>query len=380
MTETYPPEVNGVAMTIGRLIDGLCALGHQITLIRPRQRGEISGEPQNSALAGELLLPGMPLPGYPGLRWGLPAARRLRHQWLRQRPDIVHVVTEGPLGWSAVGQARRMGIPVTSGFHTNFDRYAVHYGLGWLRPAVAAYLRTLHRRTLATLVPTEALAAELAGEGVPGIHHVGRGIDGQFFNPAHRSASLRSTWGVGDDQLACLYVGRLAPEKNLGVACRAFDAIQARHPDARMIWVGDGPQARQLAQERPADCFAGTRRGHELAAHYASADLFLFPSLSETYGNVVLEAMASGLPVLAYRSAAAAELIKSGENGLTVAPGDETAYLQAARDLAAALEGDASYRQALGMAARSSLHQRDWQAIIQRFESVLLTVLEQQQA
>ena len=162
VTETFPPEVNGVAMTVGRLVGGLPARDHQVSVVRPRQgRGDAGSE-------HELALPGLPLPGYPGLKFGLPAGRRLVRQWRQQRPDIVHVVTEGPLGWSAVSVARKMGIPVTSGFHTNFDRYSVHYGLGWMRPAVAAYLRTLHRRTLATMVPTAALAAELAGEGLTG--------------------------------------------------------------------------------------------------------------------------------------------------------------------------------------------------------------------
>ena len=144
VTETYPPEVNGVAMTVGRLVQGLRAAGHHVTVVRPRQSGE---SPEK---AGYELVRSLPIPGSPGLR-------RL---WRQQPPDVVHVVTEGPLGWSAVNAARALKIPVTSGFHTNFDRYSVHYGLGFLRPAVAAYLRTMHRRTRATMVPTEALAAE----------------------------------------------------------------------------------------------------------------------------------------------------------------------------------------------------------------------------
>ncbi|MGA9394750.1 MAG: glycosyltransferase, partial [Azonexus sp.] len=146
VSETYPPEVNGVAMTVGRLVGGLRERGHRVSVIRPRQGQGDTGEDY------DLALPGLPLPGYPGLRFGLPAGRRLAWQWRQRRPDIVHVVTEGPLGWSAVSVARRLGIPVTSGFHTNFDRYSEHYGVGWLRPVVAAYLRALHRRTLATMV------------------------------------------------------------------------------------------------------------------------------------------------------------------------------------------------------------------------------------
>lgn len=360
VTETHPPEVNGVAMTVGRLIDGLRGRGHRVSVVRPRQSREDAGG------EGDLLLAGLPLPGYAGLRFGLPAGGALTRAWRRRRPDVVHVVTEGPLGWSAVAAARRLGLPVTSGFHTNFDRYSVHYGLGWLRPAVAVYLRSLHRRTRATVVPTEALAADLAGEGIPGVCVVGRGVDTRLFNPDRRDAALRAAWGVGERGLACLYVGRLAPEKNLDLACRAFDAIRSVRPTARMVWVGDGPAAARLQRERPADHFAGTRTGAELAAHYASADLFLFGSLTETYGNVVAEAMASGLAVAAYRSAAA-ELIADGLSGRSVPPGDEQAFVAAALGLAR----DDVLRPAIGRQARLDMELRGWPAVVERFEKVL---------
>lgn len=360
ITETYPPEINGVAMTVGRLVDGLRAAGHLVRVIRPRQ-GEY-----DAGAGTDLLLPGCPLPGYAGLRFGWPAARRLRQVWRNEAPDLVHVITEGPLGWSAVKVARAAGIAVTSGFHTNFDRYSVHYGLGWLRPLVAAYLRTLHRRTWATLVPTEALAAELAGQGLPGVRVVGRGVDTALFDPARRSDALRATWLAGPETPVCLYVGRLAPEKNLDQVEASFAAVRARHPAARMVWIGDGPAERGLRQRHPDHHFAGRRIGEDLAAHYASADLFLFPSLSETYGNVVSEAMASGLAVVAYRSAAAAELIVHGINGMSVTPGDGLAFSQAVIDL---LDAPGA-RQRQGKAARSTVAARSWSAVVAAFEQV----------
>jgi glycosyltransferase involved in cell wall biosynthesis len=360
VTETFPPEVNGVAMTVGRLVSGMRERGHRVNVIRPRQSKTDTGSEH------ELALPGFPLPGYPGLRFGLPAGGRLARLWRHKRPDLVHVVTEGPLGWSAVNTARRMGIPVTSGFHTNFDRYSVHYGVGWMRPAVSAYLRTLHRRTLATMVPTAALAADLAGEGLPGVRVVGRGVDTHLYDPKRRSAELRASWGVTDDSPVCLSVGRLAAEKNLALAERAFDAIRSRYPKARMVWVGDGPSAKQLAQDHPDHHFAGMRLGEDLAGHYASADLFLFPSLTETYGNVVAEAMASGLPVVAYRSAAAAELVEHQENGVVVAPGDETAYIDAALWTLGAPER----LSLLSAAARLCMLPRSWAGVVESFEKV----------
>lgn len=366
VTETYPPEVNGVAMTVGRMVDGLRRFGHRVSIVRPRQHGEDRDSDELLAVRG------FPLPGYPELRFGLPAGGRMARLWRKQRPDLVHVVTEGPLGWSAISTARRLGIPVTSGFHTNFDRYSVHYGVGWLRPVIAAYLRVLHRRAQATLVPTAALAAVLAGEGIPGVHVVGRGVDTELFDPLRACQRLRHEWCSQPGQLVCLYVGRLAPEKNLRLVCRAFAAIHAAHPEARMVWVGDGPARRELESQFPNHVFAGMRIGEELATHYASADLFLFPSLTETFGNVVPEAMASGLPVVAYRSAAAAELIVDGVNGRTVAPGDENAFIQACL----ALASDDSGRPAVAASARQAMLALGWDVVVQRLEAVMLEAVQ----
>lgn len=377
VTETYPPEVNGVAMTIGRLVASLRAAGHRVRVVRPRQAADAAG----AAPANELLLPGLPLPGYAGLRLGLPARGRLCAAWRAARPDVVHVVTEGPLGASAVSAARTLGIPVTSGFHTNFDRYSRHYGFGFLQPAVAAYLRRFHRRTQLTLAPTAALAERLAAEGLAGVRVVGRGVDCRLFDPARRSGELRAAWGLSSpatatasaapDALAVLYVGRLAAEKNLDLALRAFAAIHERCPLARLVLVGDGPLRGKLMRRFAATgapvVFAGQRCGEDLAAHYASGDLFLFPSLTETFGNVTQEALASGLAVLAFRSAAAAELIVDGENGRTVAVGDDAAFIRAALQLAQ----EPAVRRCLGERARHSVIGRDWSGVAEQFANTL---------
>lgn len=368
VTETYPPEVNGVAMTIGRLVEGLRHNGHRVRIFRPQQHAaDLAGGSAGAGESDDLALPGFPLPGYAGLRFGLPAKRRLCAAWRAARPDAVHVVTEGPLGWSAVAAARSLGIPVTSGFHTNFDRYSRHYGIGWLQPTVAAYLRSFHRRTRATLVPTASLAASLAGEGLSGVRVVGRGVDVALFDPVRRSAALRLGWGVAADDLAVLCVGRVAAEKNIGLALRAFAAIQARCPRARFVLVGDGPLRAKLQRQYPTHHFAGQRLGDDLATHYASGDIFLFPSLTETFGNVTQEAMASGLAVLAFRSAAAAEVIVDGENGRTITPGDDAAFIAAAEALAQSRD----VLQRLRQRARQSVSACSWDAVSLRFEAVL---------
>jgi glycosyltransferase involved in cell wall biosynthesis len=372
VTETWPPEVNGVAMTLKRLVDGL-ALRHRVELVRPRQDHEYQGDVAN---VEHVLVTGLPLPGYRGLRLGLPSTALLHGRWRARRPDLVHVVTEGPLGAGAIRVARQLAIPVTSDFHTNFHHYSRHYGLGWLRPLVGGYLRRLHNRCDRTLVPSESLRRELDADGYRNLAVVGRGVDTGLFNPARRSLELRRSWDVLDDEPVVLYVGRVAAEKNLRLANRAFQRIREYQPDARMVWVGDGPERRRLEKALPGHVFVGMKRGEDLARHYASGDIFLMPSLTETFGNTVLEAMASGLAVLAYHYAAAEIHIRSGENGMTVPAGDARAYLKAAESLAVSLE----QTREMGRRAHEDVRAVTWERISAQFEAMLLSAIEAGQA
>jgi glycosyltransferase involved in cell wall biosynthesis len=365
VTETYPPEVNGVAMTLGHMVQGLLARGHRVSLTRPRQHAHDVAD--SSARHATTLVRGLPIPGYAGLRFGLPASRLFRRQWRADRPDVVQVVTEGPLGASAVAVARELGIPAVSEFHTNFHAYSRHYGFGWLEAFVAAHLRRLHNRCRMTLVPSRQLGVDLLRRGYHGIRVVARGVDTQLFNPVHRSAALRAAWKVGNDDLVVAHVGRLAPEKNLPLLLTTFDAIRSYVPSARLLLVGDGPSRRLLEKRHPEHIFAGMRHGEDLAAHYASADLFLFPSLTETYGNVTLEALASGLPVVAYRMAAAAELIRHGDNGMLAEPGASDQFVRAALDLVSRPHA----RRRAVEAAPPSVAALDWERIHDRLVAAL---------
>jgi len=365
VTETFPPEVNGVAMTLGRMVQGLVARGHRVSLTRPRQStGDIPPAP---ALFATTLVRGLPIPGYAGLKFGLPAPRLLRHQWRADRPDVVQVVTEGPLGASAIAAARDLGIPVVSEFHTNFHAYSRHYGFAWLENLVAVHLRRLHNRSGMTLVPSHQLGVDLMRRGYQNIRVVARGVDTALFNPARRSSELRTAWKVGDGDLVVTHVGRLAPEKNLPLVFSAFEAIRRYAPGARLVLVGDGPSRRRLEQQHPHCIFAGMRHGEDLATHYASADLFLFPSMTETYGNVTLEALASGLPVVAYRLAAAAELIRPGANGMLAEPGASDQFVRVALDLVTR----PGVLQRSAEAAPQSVATLDWERIHDRLVAAL---------
>ncbi|MEO4047742.1 glycosyltransferase family 1 protein [Pseudomonas sp. CAU 1711] len=368
VSETFAPEINGVANTLERLCSGLRARGHRLQLVRPRQAGETHGGDENL-----LLTRGWPLPGYAGLQWGQSALHKLLRRWQRNRPDVLYIATEGPLGLSALRAARRLGIPVVSGFHTNFQQYSEHYGLSLLSRLLTGYLRWFHNRTRLTLVPSASQRVELQRRGFERLELLARGVDGQLFHPTRRSAELRAAWGLEEDEIAVLHVGRLAAEKNLQLLSRAFRELQRALPQRRLrlVLVGDGPQRAQLQAEHPHALFCGVQRGEALAAHYASGDLFLFPSLSETFGNVVLEALASGLAVVAFDQAAAAQHIRHGHNGGLASPGDEQAFIEAARWL---LEDEESLRR-VRLNARQHAGRLGWAAIVEQFEAHLLQVL-----
>lgn len=368
VTETYPPEVNGVSMTVARVVDGMRARQHAVQLVRLRQHAAdvaICAE-----RCEEVLMRGLAIPRYPVLKMGLPQTGALLKLWSASRPDLVHIATEGPLGWSALRAARRLGVPVSSDFRTNFHAYAQHYGIGLFKRPVLAYLRSFHGRTACTMVPTESLKRELAAQGFRDLAVVARGVDTVRFDPRKRSAELRRQWGVSDDHPVALCVGRLAPEKNLTDLVAAYRAMHAVNVHAKLVIVGDGPARQALQAACPGAILAGSRTGEDLAGHYASADAFLFPSLTETFGNVTPEAMASGLPVLAYNYAAAAQLIQSGHNGLLAARGSSSGFV----DLAQRLVGSPADARRMGMAARRSAERLDWDTVIGQVEALFTQV------
>lgn len=365
ITETFAPEINGVANTLSRLCDGLRLRGHRVEVVRPRQNHDTPGP------SGEdvLLCRGWPIPGYPGLQWGQSSTYKLLRRWQRHRPDVLYIATEGPLGLSALRAARRLGIAIVSGFHTNFQQYIRQYGLGLIERVLMVYLRWFHNRSHATLVPSVSQKLELERRGFEHLGLLSRGVDCQLFQPARRSESLRENWGLAPGDVAVLHVGRLAPEKNLGLLKQCFDHLREAYPQRhlKLIIVGDGPSRGHLEQQLPEAIFCGVRRGEDLAAHYASGDLFLFPSLTETFGNVVLEALASGLAVVAYDEAAAAQHIRQGHNGVVAMPGDEQAFIEAASSL---LASDETLRR-VRLNARHHARGQGWGGIIEAFERYL---------
>ncbi len=370
VTETFPPEINGVAMTLHRLVGALAVRGHRVEVVRPRQSK--SDSPASSPYA-ELLVPGLPCPGYADLKIGLPVNLRLKKRWRESPPDLVHVATEGPLGVAALLAARSLDIPVSSSFHTNFHAYSKHYHVGFLKNAGLAYFRWFHNRTACTFAPSVDVVAALGAAGFQNLHLMGRGVDTQLFNPARRDESLRASWGAGPDTPVAMCVGRLAAEKNLPLVVQAWTRLRPIRPDLRLVLVGDGPMRSSLERQFPEVHFAGAQRGEALARHYASGDLFLFASVTETFGNVVTEALASGMVTVTYDYAAGRAHIRHGENGFLANFDEADDFHTVAKQ---ALEKFSTWPE-LRRAGRRTALGLSWENVVDGFEKIALGLLKQ---
>ncbi len=366
VTETWPPDVNGVSITMHRLCLELRNRGHSVQVIRPRHK-KSQADPNAPAEFEQTLTRGIPIPNYPEFRLGLPSKRLLVSLWTHQRPDIVHLATEGPLGWSGIQAAKKLKLPTSSDFRTNFHNYSHHYGVGGLKKAITLYLRKFHNLTDFTTVPTDHVQAELAMLGFRRLRVIGRGVDTKSFHPGMRNQLLRHEWDANPQTRVYLYVGRLAPEKNPLLLARTWDAIRAGDPKAKLIIVGDGPAADIYRKLLPTARFAGSLTGTSLAAYYASSDIFLFPSVTETYGNVVAEAMSSGLLTLAFEYAAPAELMTHALNGYLARYNDEDHYLHLAQQIAL-MSGQELEN--VRERARATMMNRGWDIVTMQMESL----------
>ena len=354
-------------MTFGVIARELGRRGHDVRVYRPDR--EDLPPPEAELLFREVPLPGVRIPGYPLLRLGWPAWGKLRAAWAEDRPDLVHVVTEGPLGASAVTTARRMRIPVTSSFHTNFHAYTSNYGFAVLHRMVLGWLRRVHNRSCRTFAPTDELCRELRAMGFNDMALLSRGIDTECFSPAKRSESLRAEWGLEPGDRVVLHVGRMAPEKNYDLLFKIYAAMQKADSRLKFVLAGDGPLREQLISQHPNCIFAGFFSREEIGRYYASADIYVHASLTETFGNVLTEAMASGLAVASFDYAAGRQFIRHGLNGL-LASCDDPLALQ--RESVRLVEND-RLRVQLGKQAREGFEDQSWEKVIGRFENDLLT-------
>jgi glycosyltransferase involved in cell wall biosynthesis len=346
-TETFLPRVDGIVNTLCWTLRGLVEAGCEPLVVAPR--GNTAALPGVQVLGASSL----PFPLYPEVRLAV-IGPGIGQQLDRFAPDVVHLVGPVVNGVGGLLYAQSRGIPVLASFHTNLAHYTRHYSLGWLEAWVWRALRTVHNRCSLTLCPSHALLGELRQRGFERLRYWSRGVDPVQFSPDHGSAEWRRRHGLPLDVPLLLYVGRLAREKRVADLVSVARSLHGAH----LAIVGDGPARAELEQAfagLPVS-FVGYLRGPELARAYASSDLFVFPSDSEAFGNVVLEAMASGLPVVAAAAGGVADLVEHDATGLMFTATDVDA-LQAAIDRYLA---DAELRRQHGQAARTAALARTW--------------------
>jgi phosphatidylinositol alpha 1,6-mannosyltransferase len=359
-SDTFLPEINGVTTVLAAMRDGLQARGHEVRMVIPGYGTPTANE------TGLRRIPGVPCPGYPAVRLSWPWGRGIGGWAAGFWPDLVHVATEGPIGLFGRAFALRHDLPLITSFHTDFPRYAAHYLGKHAAEPVRGYLRWFHGPALATQTPSAVTRDELQSMGIAQAMVWGGAVDARRFTPSLRSETRRVEMGCGD-RVMVLHVGRLAVEKDPTTLIESFRQAHAALGNVATFCVaGAGPEAESIKKALPFARHLGFLSRDKLAELYADADLFVFPSPTETCGLVALEAMASGLPVVGADAGGIKESIMPGITGLLVEPGN-------AGEFAAAIESlvqDRERREAMGQAARAFAQGRDWSRELDQLEAI----------
>jgi glycosyltransferase involved in cell wall biosynthesis len=379
-SDTYPPQVNGVSVVTALSVAGMQERGWECAVVAPQYpkpygKAFASDARDLSAVREHLRLPSVPFPPYPEIRLVAPLYGSVLEVMRRFRPHVVHCQTEFLVGRLGQIAAAREKIPLMSSYHTDFSRYTEAYGVRALRPMLRNYLARFHRRSRRVLTPSEPAKGDLAQLGIDHVEVWGRGVDTAQFNPRMRSEPLREQLGIGDE-FVFLHVGRLATEKNVDLILKAYEILRARRPHMRSVLViaGDGPAADDLRRRAGVGVvFLGNlERRLVLPLLYASAEAFVYSSETETLGLVVLEAMASGVPVIATPAGGVADNLRDMRNGLAFPPGDAVAMADAMEQIA----DDESLRACLARGARTWALERSWSAELDRLDEVYREVIE----
>ncbi|MNO25897.1 GDP-mannose-dependent alpha-mannosyltransferase [compost metagenome] len=354
-TDTFLPQTNGVARTLGRLTGYLNRRGIEHLLFTPKSAPEDSYPDPVRPVAS------IPFFLYPECRLALPSMSSIQSQLSAFQPDLLHMATPFNIGLCGLRYAHRQGLPHVASYHTHFDRYLEYYRMRRIVPLYWRYMKWFHRSCDATFAPSRETIEILREQGFERLQLWSRGIDCRQYSPDKRqAANIRERYGIAVP-LVLLYVGRIAPEKDIATLLRSMrllpDSVAAR---VHLLVVGDGPLLPELRAQAPRNVtFTGVKHGEELAELYASADLFVFPSSTETFGNVVLEAMASGLPVLAAGAGGSKELVVPGITGALFEPHDSGALAEEI----CRMSQDAMLRASMGIEGRKQALGRSWEQI-----------------
>ncbi len=370
ITENFLPKLDGVTRTLARLLEYLQCCGHQVLLLGPESGMDEYAGAQIVGTAG------VPLPFYPELRFNF-----FRPLFLRRlkefQPDVIHLIDPVVLGAAGLAAARMLRTPVVSSYHTNLAAYCEHFGYPLFERPMWSYTRFIHNQCALTFCPSHSTARALHAQGFQRVRVWPRGVDTKIFRPERFDENRRAAWLEGQEKVVLLYVGRISWEKNLRVLTQVYRRMD--HARCHLVLVGDGPALREVQQELagvPAT-FTGYLRGEELASAYASADIFTFPSRTETFGQVVLEAMASGLPIVAFQAEGICDMVEDRKTGLLLDSRDLTEAVETAayQHLLERLIADRELRQSMGKAALHVAHQRTWgdamQHLLRGYEEVV---------
>jgi glycosyltransferase involved in cell wall biosynthesis len=375
-TDTYPPQVNGVSVVTALSVAGLRARGWECAVVAPRYPAVLPQGPRHRPLVDprQFDVASVSFPPYPDIRLAAPSYGVLAQAVRRFRPDIVHSATEFMIGRLGQIAAARADVVRVSSYHTDFSRYAEAYGLPWLRGPISRYLARFHQRSARVFTPSGPARGDLRALGVDDVEVWGRGVDLKAFSPERRSESLRAAYGV-DRSVVFLHVGRLAAEKGVDRVVRAFERAKQSLPAraARLIIAGAGPEEATVRRLCGPDVlFLGVLdRERSLPRLYASSDVFLFSSLTETLGLVVLEAMASGLPVIAPPAGGVADHLRDDINAIAIPAYDVDEMATGI----VALTLDTPRRQRLAEGARRTALALDWEVELDRLDASYRGVL-----
>ena len=364
----YNHIADGVSLTLNRLVNHLEGQGVAVRVFAPTV-----DDPAIEDHAGTLIpVPSMPLPGRSEYRLSLGLSSSVQEALDAFDPTLYHIATPDVLGRQALSRAQATGTPVVASYHTHFSSYLKYYHLGLLERPLWSYLRSFYNQCRQVYVPTAAIGEVLRAHGITeGLRLWPRGVDTERFSPTQRSTAWRRTHGIGDDEVVVAFVSRLVWEKGLDVYSEVVERLERRDVPHHSLVVGDGPAREDLEARLPNTTFTGFLEGDALAQAYASSDLFLFPSDTETFGNVTLEAMASGLPTVCADAAGSRDLVKDGTTGRLCPPGNVDAFTDAVHSLVA----NAPLRTRMSAAAHGRAHDFTWSAVLRRMNRYYNEVL-----
>lgn len=351
----YNYVMDGPVRALNKLVAHLEKRGHEVLVFAPTSKTSYLDH------AGELVsLPSCPAPRRPEYRIGVGLYGSAKTRLKEFAPNLIHIAAPDLGGLGALNYARRNNIPAVASFHTRFDTYPRYYGAAWAEKYLTRYMRYFYGRCQHVYPPSQSMADELLRDGIGREMRLWtRGVDSALFNPIRRDMAWRRSVGIADDEIAVLFVGRLVLEKGIDHFAKTIAATSATHPKVRAIIVGGGPELDYFRKHCPTGVFLGHQGGEDLARAYASGDIFFNPSITETFGQVTLEAMASGLPALCANAAGSLSLVDDGVTGFISIP-DVAAFTEKLNPLV----GDAALRAEMGAAGRDKALTFSWDAVL----------------